>query len=621
METKICLGCMQEIPANQPRCPRCGFSAADPYPSIALPLKTVLNERYVIGKPIRVGGDGITYIGYDLEKEQACIVREYLPQQMVQRSDDRVSIEIRSESLAPFKALLSDFNDLYNHMISWTALRHVRRIYDVIATNNTSYAISEYLEAVTLNRFLQEHGGRLEWPLVKKMFDPLFEELAMIHRSGYLHRAIAPENIMVRKNGGLVLISFTICSANVANSELTPNLIEGYASPEQYVVAQHGEWTDVYGLSAVLYRTLTGVRPQHAQTRQQNDTLRAPHQLNPRVPLFVSQAIMMGLQYQYNERLQNCAALRDALYYGITGQTEELAAEVPAKPIHSSGKTTKVPQDTAMTAFFDPVEETGFGRNTRKAEEIDDDDDDDFRSARRKSDKSGKHSGKKKKRPVWRTVVLWSIPIVALSVLLLYQIMIGFGKGTQKSESSTVSEESLVSAESSEVPSEPSAEPESKVTLFPVINFVGKVYDDLNLRQYTAFRFSNPQFEYNDSYDEGVVIRQSIEAGTEVEEGAEITLFISSGERSITLPDTKDYKAQQYADLLLSKYSIPSDIEKEYSDSVAAGKIIRVEPEAGSVYDRESGDRVLIVQSIGPDPTIEPEEPDVPEQSEEVIEE
>lgn len=599
MESKICLGCMREITASQLRCPHCGFSAADPHPSIALPLKSVLNERYVIGKPIRIGGDGISYMAYDLQRECACIIREYLPQQMVKRSSDGVSLEIKSEYLAPFKALLSDFNDLYIHMMSWTTLRHIRRVYDVLATNNTSYAVTEYLEAVTLNRFLEEHGGTLSWEIAKTMFDPLFEELAMIHRSGYLHRAICLENIMVTSTGQLVLISFTICSANVANSEIVPNLSEGYASPEQYVVAQHGEWTDVYGLSAVLYRVLTGIRPQHAQTRQQNDKVIAPNQLNPKIPQYVSNAIMSGLRYEYGERLQNCTILRDALFYGIfeTGELPPIAET----PLHSPGKTTKVPQDTAMTAYFDAVPEKRLGKSLRDDAEEEEEDEP------RYSGNGKRKKNKKKKRPAWKTVVIWSIPIVILMMILLYQIMIGFGKDKIQDPSTGVSTASTTSEVSSQITSQEESVAESKITTYTMVDFVNKVYDDLDLRKYTWLEFENPKFEYSDSYDEGVVMWQSIDAGTEVEEGSTVSLSISSGPRSVTLPDTKDYTAEQYVDLLINKYEIPSVIEKEYSDTVSAGKIIRVEPEAGSVYDRKSQEDVVIFQSIGSDPTILPE--------------
>lgn len=536
-----------------------------------------------------------------------------------------MNLEIHPNYLAPYKALLSDFNDLYNRMMEWTTLTHIRRVYDVLSTNNTAYAVSEYLEAVTLNRYLNEHAGDLNWDQAKTMFDPLFEELAMIHRSGYLHRAICPENIMVTHEGMLVLISFTICSANVANSEIVPNLAEGYASPEQYVVQQHGEWTDVYGLCAVLYRVLTGTRPPHAQTRKANDALVAPDHLNPNVPKYVSDAVMAGMRYHYQDRLQNCAALRDALFYGIMEQDSARsgASIGETAPLYAHTTKTKVPQDTAMTALIDTPPERKSRAAAPISREEDEEYEDEDRPRRRQPAKGKGKKSKKKKRPTWSKILLISVPIVILLTLLLYQLMIGFGKNPNKNTSavsSTLSE--VVSSTSGEESSqaEPSAA-ESKVATYPMVNFVGKEYDEINFGQYASFRFDNPKYEYNDSYEEGMVFRQSIEEGTQVEEGTSVVLYVSSGARSITLPGTQDYTASQYADLLLNKYDIVTEIEKEYDDTIQPGKITRVSPSEGSIYDRQSKTPVVIYQSIGPDPTIEPEESTEENSEEEIPEE
>ena len=64
MEKKICLGCMQEINADDVMCPHCGF---DPNNYRVNPrclrLGTKLAGKYIIGKVIGEGGFGITYIG------------------------------------------------------------------------------------------------------------------------------------------------------------------------------------------------------------------------------------------------------------------------------------------------------------------------------------------------------------------------------------------------------------------------------------------------------------------------------------------------------------------------------------------------------------------------------
>ena len=60
-------------------CPRCGFNENDEQPYLALPLGTILNGRYLVGKVLGIGGFGITYLGYDLTLEIKVAIKEYMP--------------------------------------------------------------------------------------------------------------------------------------------------------------------------------------------------------------------------------------------------------------------------------------------------------------------------------------------------------------------------------------------------------------------------------------------------------------------------------------------------------------------------------------------------------------
>lgn len=75
-------------------------------------------------------------------------------------------------------------------------------------------------------------------------------------------------------------------------------------------VPDMASWTDVYALSAVLYRTLTGVTVTRADLRMQGDALPAPAQLNQTVPAEVSDAIMQGLAIGCTQRIRSVGQLR-----------------------------------------------------------------------------------------------------------------------------------------------------------------------------------------------------------------------------------------------------------------------------------------------------------------------
>src|SRR5205085_11550899 len=83
---------------------------------------------------------------------------------------------------------------------------------------------------------------------------PLLEGLEVIHRAGYLHRDIKPDNIFIRQDGTPVLLDFGSARVVRPNTELTAVLTPGYAPFEQYHSrGNQGPWSYLYAVGAVLY--------------------------------------------------------------------------------------------------------------------------------------------------------------------------------------------------------------------------------------------------------------------------------------------------------------------------------------------------------------------------------
>ena len=181
--------------------------------------------------------------------------------------------------------------------------------------NNTTYVILEYVEGVSLKKFLQSNSGFLSWEQVKKLFVPLFTTLSIIHNAGIIHRGISPENIIVTTDGELKLTGFCISSIRTSNTGLLPEFYSGYTAPEQYSSLEwQGTWTDVYALAAVLYRILTGTMPLDAQTRTKNDTMVEPARINPRISPHISRVIAKAMAVRGEERIQTVTELVSALF-------------------------------------------------------------------------------------------------------------------------------------------------------------------------------------------------------------------------------------------------------------------------------------------------------------------
>ena len=90
---RICFGCFQDKEPGS-FCPHCGFNENEEQPYLALPLGTLLNGRYMVGKVLGVGGFGITYLGYDLTLEIKVAIKEYMPSSIAARNVDRYNVTL-----------------------------------------------------------------------------------------------------------------------------------------------------------------------------------------------------------------------------------------------------------------------------------------------------------------------------------------------------------------------------------------------------------------------------------------------------------------------------------------------------------------------------------------------
>lgn len=112
---------------------------------------------------------------------------------------------------------------------------------------------------------------------LRPILSGLLEALEAVHGAGYLHRDIAPRNILIRPSGAPLLLDLgaarrqdEISVDNDPTSDATP----GFAPIEQYLSSgDEGPWTDLYALAAVIYFALTGSAPPDAHARARGAAL------------------------------------------------------------------------------------------------------------------------------------------------------------------------------------------------------------------------------------------------------------------------------------------------------------------------------------------------------------
>ncbi|MBR2041006.1 MAG: protein kinase, partial [Oscillospiraceae bacterium] len=302
-ERYLCMGCMSMLDENG-NC-RCGYDEDAPTDEACLPVRTLIGGRYIVGRMVKMNGEAITYIGFDKENEEKVFLHEYMPQKIAKRNELTGEVMPLSGFEAQYKTFMADFFDLFDALRNFRHTEYMMPVISVVNDNNTVYAVYKFIKTVSYGDYLSHNGGEFTWTQVKKLFMPLFTTLSYLHSNGFVHRGLSPESIRVNAKGQLMLWGFGTAALYSKGSMVEPSLSCGYSAPEQYGSGSwQGEWTDVYSIAAVLYKSLTGTLPVDAESRKEVDHLCPPEELNENIPSNVSDAIMnaMYMNSEYRTR-------------------------------------------------------------------------------------------------------------------------------------------------------------------------------------------------------------------------------------------------------------------------------------------------------------------------------
>lgn len=134
---------------------------------------------------------------------------------------------------------------------------------DILEENEMIYLVMDYIEGCSLKEILEKEKSQSQEKVVEWGIQ-LCGVLAYLHSQSVIYRDMKPSNIMLGKDGRIVLVDFGTARERKAESEGDTECLgtRGYAAPEQYGGrGQTGPETDIYGLGAVMYHLLTGKNP------------------------------------------------------------------------------------------------------------------------------------------------------------------------------------------------------------------------------------------------------------------------------------------------------------------------------------------------------------------------
>ena len=543
---RLCMGCMNDI-GGEAVCSICGWDSANRNDADKLPVKFALSDRYIVGRVLKSNPESTVYMGWDNATDTAVNIREYFPSAAAIRNPDK-TVSMVSGMEYVFNEGLMSFMEINKKLIG-LELPSLIPTLSVFEDNGTVYSISAAHTGITLQSFLERNGGNLKWEQVRALFLPLIDTVQGLHEIKILHGGISPETIVVGRDGRLRLTDICIPRLRAVSSDTATELYSGYAAAEQYGIEDLSvdEYTDVYGLSATLFRVLIGKTPPPANERIEADTLTIPAHFADELPRQVLVATANGMQVRPEARSQSVEVYKNELVYGETQENARRAAQ-----------SRKVEEKAAKVA-------------------------------QKENGKSGsKNSGAKYLAiSTVATLLIFAVIGVTLCFTVFREQLFG-----PKTPVSTNSDDAPSVPEINQVGDVDSDYVENIIT-YEVPNFVGLKYKDIIEDaddKYERFKISVADKKFSEKYPRGTVCSQSLEAGTAVVNKTEITLVVSLGPSTVKVRSVKGHTKDEALLELLKQGFMYENIEfiDKYDSDADPGVVLEQTPKSGESVGIES---------------------------------
>ncbi len=483
----------------------------------------VFDDRYEVVRKLGSGGFADVYLAND---------------RLLGR---QVALKILSSRYAHDEQFVERFR---REASSAAGLNHpnIVQIYDRGEADPTNYIAMEYLEGRSLKEIIVKYAP-LAPELVVSVAVQIVEALRFAHRRDVIHRDIKPQNIIIDNDGRVKVTDFGIARAGSASTMTEAGSILGtahYFSPEQAQGQPVEAASDLYSLGIVMYEMSTGALPFDGDNpvsiamKHVHDRPAAPKTLNPSIPENLETVIMRALGKRPVDRYLTAQAMLDDLRRVQEGQpvTAPAGFAEEATRILSPGSTT------AATMVSSAGTAGAQGTMIRRRDE----------NPAPILDLDERHG---RPRAVWP----WVLVIVLILALAGAAYVI-------------LSNWNTASAEMRTVP-----------------NVVGLTEAAAQKRITDAeFVFEKKGVQPSADVPEGSIVRQDPEQNTKLEKGKTIGYWVSSGEGKVEVPDVTN-KDQTQAAAILAKAGLEVATKPEVNADVAAGTVLRQNPEGGKKVD------------------------------------
>jgi serine/threonine-protein kinase len=501
----------------------------------------VFSDRYELVNHIARGGMAQVYLAKDVLLDRPVALKVLFPELSV----DRAFVErFRREARAAA-------NLTHPNIVS---------VYDWGQGERTYFIVMEYVDGQTLSRLLRD--GALDPVRAATIGADVAAALEFAHRRGVIHRDIKPGNVLIDSSGRVKVADFGIARAIGASEDLTQTgSVMGtatYFSPEQAQGHTVDVRSDVYSLGVVLYEMVTGKAPFSGDSpvaiayKHVKEEPVPPTALDPTIPAGYEAIVLKALAKNAADRYQTAEELRADLLRFAAGQP--VAAEVEATRVGAAVGATAAMAATGVMGMDATRVQNAPGATTALP-----------RTMTGGAGGPGSDAGRRSRGPLVAVIVLLLLAIIAAAVFF-----IGRSEGWWDSTASATIPASVVNQTQAAATS-----------------------------QLQALGFSHIAVtdRPNNSIKKGNVITTEPAPGTREKTNQTITLAVSSGRASVTVPNVAG-DTQQAATTQLKDAGFNVTATPQASSSVQSGYVISTNPAVNT--SQPAGTTIQLVVSSGP---------------------
>ena len=283
--------------------------------------QALVGGRYAVLGMLGVGGMGTVYRARDTEL------------------DEIVALKMLKKELVETPGMLERFRQEVK-LARRVTHTNIARTFDIGEHDGEKFLTMEYVDGESLGDLAD--GATMSVTKVVELARAVCAGLAAAHAAGVVHRDLKPDNVLVAKDGRVVLTDFGIARAvrdvdAVVKTMGRPIGTPAYMAPEQVKGEEVDARADVYALGAMLFELLTGERAWPGDSvfavaaARLTEPPPDPRARNPSVPDSIAKVVVRCMARAPADRFGSAADVARALDDALASTSFSSAPSVPRR--------------------------------------------------------------------------------------------------------------------------------------------------------------------------------------------------------------------------------------------------------------------------------------------------